>query len=123
LPRSGQGIGYVHPALNVSGRTGAKRYLTNADVWQVQDVSHTHIPQMHPRLEKARKEIWDRPDEDGKIKKRPTSVGQLLRKFKWEKPLADWIMATGVCLLGNELRDNEAELVERNDGWRREPFI
>jgi hypothetical protein len=42
---------------------------------------------MHPKLEKARKEIWDRPDEDGKIKKRPTSVGQLLEKSKWEKPL------------------------------------
>jgi hypothetical protein len=33
-----------------------------------------------------------------------------------EKPLADWIMATGVGLLGNKLRDHEAELVERNDG-------
>jgi hypothetical protein len=78
---------------------------------------------MHPKLEKARKEIWDCPDEDSKIKKRPTSVGQLLGKPKWEKPLADWVMATGVGLLGNELRDNEAERVERNDGWRREPFV
>jgi hypothetical protein len=52
-----------------------------------------------------------------------TSVGQLLGKAKWERPLADWIMATGVGLLGNELRDNEAERVERNDGWRRELFI
>jgi hypothetical protein len=88
-------------------------------------MSRTHIflRCMHLKLEKARKEIWDRPDEDGKIKKRPTSVGQLLGKSKWEKPLADWIMATGVGLLGNELRDNEAERVERNDGWRREPFI
>jgi hypothetical protein len=43
-------------------------------------------------------------------------------KSKWEKPLADWIMATGVGLLGNELHENEAERVERNDGWRREPF-
>jgi hypothetical protein len=74
-------------------------------------------------VEKARKDICDRPDEDGKIKKRPTSVRHLLGKSKWEKPLADWIMATGVGLLGNELRDNEAELVERNDGWRREPFV
>jgi hypothetical protein len=45
-------------------------------------------------------------------------VGQLLGKSKREKPLADWIMATGVGLLGNELRDNEADRVERNDGWR-----
>jgi hypothetical protein len=88
-------------------------------------MSRTHIfPRcMHPKLEKARKEIWDRQDEDGKIKKRPTSVGQLPGKSKWEKPLADWIMAAGVGLLGNELRDNEAERMERNDGWRRESFI
>jgi hypothetical protein len=71
----------------------------------------------------AREGDLGRPDEDGKIKKQPTSMGQLLGKSKWEKPLADWIMATGVSLLGNELRDNEAERVERSDGWRREPFI
>jgi hypothetical protein len=40
-----------------------------------------------------------------------------------EKPLADWIMATGVGLVGNELRDTEAERVDRNDGWRRELYI
>jgi hypothetical protein len=33
----------------------------------------------------------------------------------------DWTIATGVGLVGNEMRDNEAERVERNDGWRREP--
>jgi hypothetical protein len=55
-----------------------------------------------------------------KMVKQETSAGKLLGKSKWEKPLADWIMATGV---GNELRDNEAERVERDDGWRREPFI
>jgi hypothetical protein len=43
-------------------------------------------------------QIWDRPDEDGKIKKLPTSVGQLLGKSNWEKPLADCSMATGVGL-------------------------
>jgi hypothetical protein len=31
-------------------------------------------------------------------------------------------MTTRVGLLGNELRDNEAERAERNDGWRQEPF-
>jgi hypothetical protein len=88
-------------------------------------MSRTHISLkcMHPKLEKARKGVWDRPGEDCKIKKRPTSMGQFLGKSKWEKPLADWIMATGVGLLGNELRDNGAERVERNDGWRREPFV
>jgi hypothetical protein len=70
---------------------------------------------MHPDLEGgARKHIWDRPDKDGRKGKRPTSLGQLLGKSKWEKPLADWITATGVGL--------EAERVERNDAWRREPY-
>jgi hypothetical protein len=55
---------------------------------------------MHPKLDGARKDFWDHPDEDGKIRKRPTSVGQLLGKSKWEKPLADWITATGVGLVG-----------------------
>jgi hypothetical protein len=32
-------------------------------------------------------------------------------------------MATGVGLLGSELRDFEAERVEGNDGRRREPFV
>jgi hypothetical protein len=41
----------------------------------------------------------------------PTSVGRLLGKSKSEKPLADWIMPTGVGFLSCELR------VERNDGW------
>jgi hypothetical protein len=49
-------------------------------------------------------------------------VGQLLGKPKWEKPLADRIMATGVGFLGPENHDPEAKRVERNDGWQREPF-
>jgi hypothetical protein len=78
---------------------------------------------MHPDLESARKAIWERPDEDGKIGRRPTSIGQLLGKAKWEKPLANWIVATGVGLLGPGKQDYEEERVERNDGWRREPFV
>jgi hypothetical protein len=31
--------------------------------------------------------------------------------------LADWIVATGVGLLGPAKQGFEAELVERNDGW------
>jgi hypothetical protein len=62
-------------------------------------------------------------DENSRKGQRPKSVGQLLGKSKWEKPLCDWIMATGVGLLGPELRDLEAERLEKNDGWRREPFI
>jgi hypothetical protein len=78
---------------------------------------------MHPDLESARKAIWERPDEDGRIGRRPTSIGQLLGKAKWEKPLADLIVATGVGLRGPEKQDYEEERVERNDGWRREPFV
>jgi hypothetical protein len=86
--------------------------------------SHIFLRCTHPKLEQARKDIWDRLDEEGIIMKRQTSVRQLLGKSKWEKRPADWIMATGVLvgLLGSELRDFEAERVERNDGWRREPF-
>jgi hypothetical protein len=78
---------------------------------------------MHPNLEGARKDFWDRPDEVGRMRKRPTSVGQLLGKAKLKKPLADWITATGVGLIGQDRGDKEAERVERNDGWRREPFL
>jgi hypothetical protein len=56
------------------------------------------------------------PDKDGGKGKRPTSLGQLLGKSKWEKPLADWITATGVGFVGQEMRNKEAERVERNDG-------
>jgi hypothetical protein len=78
---------------------------------------------MYPNLEDVRQDIWDCPDKDGRKAKRPTSLGQLLGKSKWEKPLADWIMATGVGLVGQEMRDKECERVEKNDGWRREPFL
>jgi hypothetical protein len=62
---------------------------------------------MHPSLGGARKEIWDRLDEEVRIPKRPTSIEQLLGKAKWEKPLADWIIATGVELLGPRKQDYE----------------
>jgi hypothetical protein len=58
--------------------------------------THVFLRCMHPELESAREEIWERPDEDGRRGRRPRSVGQLLGKAKWEKPLADWIVATGV---------------------------
>jgi hypothetical protein len=85
--------------------------------------THVFLRCMHPCLESARKEIWDRPDEEGRIPKRPTSIGQLLGKAKWEKPLADWIVATGVGLLGPGKQNYEEERIERNDGCRREPFV
>jgi hypothetical protein len=35
----------------------------------------------------------------------------------WEKPLADWIVATGVGLLRPGKQDYEEERIEGNDGW------
>jgi hypothetical protein len=52
-------------------------------------LAHVFLRCMHPELESARKEIWDRPDEDGRRGRRPRLVGQLLGKANWEKPLAD----------------------------------
>jgi hypothetical protein len=40
-----------------------------------------------------------------------------------EKPLADWITATGVGFVGQDRVDKEDERVERNDGWQREPCL
>jgi hypothetical protein len=82
-------------------------------------MSRTHIflRRIHAQLEGARKDIWDRPDEDVTMRKRPTSLGQLLGKSKWEKPLSDWITATGVDLVGQGMVDKEVERVDRNDGW------
>jgi hypothetical protein len=59
--------------------------------------------------------LFQRPDEDGRQGKRPRSVGQLLGKSKWEKPLANWIVATGVGLLGPEKQDFEAERMTDGD--------
>jgi hypothetical protein len=86
-------------------------------------LAHVFLRCMHPELESARKEIWERRDKDGRKGRRPRSVGQLFGKAKWEKSLADWIAATGVGLLGAWKQDFESEGTERNDGWRREPFV
>jgi hypothetical protein len=82
-------------------------------VWTVQDVSRTHVflRYSHPDLESARTTIWDRPGKDGRKGKQPKSLGRLLGKAKWGKPLADWIMATGVGLLGQKMWDGEADRV------------
>jgi hypothetical protein len=74
-------------------------------------------------LEYTRNEICDLLDEEGRIPKRATSIGQLLGKAKWKKPLAHWIVATGVGLLGHRKHDYEEDRIERNDGWRPEPFV
>jgi hypothetical protein len=85
--------------------------------------THVFLRCTHPDLESARTIIWDRPGKDDRKGKRPKSLGQLPGKAKWEKPLADWIVATGVGLLGQDRWDDEMGRVERNDRWRREPFI
>jgi hypothetical protein len=71
---------------------------------------------MYLKLESANKDFWDYPAEDGKIRKCLTSIGQLLGKSKWEKPLADWITPTGVGLVGEDRVEMEDERVQRNAG-------
>jgi hypothetical protein len=46
--------------------------------------THVFLRCMHPNLAGTRKDIWDRPDKDGRKGKRPTSesLGQFLRKSK-----------------------------------------
>jgi hypothetical protein len=78
---------------------------------------------MQPNLEGARKDVWDCPEKDGMKGTRPTSLGRLVRKSKWEKPLADWMPATGVGLVGPEMCDTEAPRVGRKYGWRLELFL
>jgi hypothetical protein len=107
----------VHHISNELGKIRKTRYRINAG-----GVASIECP-VPTSLSGARKDIWDRPDVDGKIRKRPTSVGQLLGKSKWEKPLADRIMATGVGLVGPGRVNKEDERVERNDRWRRELFL
>jgi hypothetical protein len=85
--------------------------------------THVFLRCMHLNSKVHAKISRDCPDEDGKIRKCPTSVGQLLGKSKWEKPVADWIMATGIGLVGQDSVDKKDERVERNDGWRQEPFL
>jgi hypothetical protein len=117
LHRFGLGIGCVHHISNELGKIGKNRYRINAG-----GVASIECP-VPMSFSGARKDFWDRPDEDGKVRKRPTSVGQLLGKSMWEKPLADWITATGVGLVGQDRVDKEDERVERYDGWRREPCL
>jgi ribonuclease HI len=47
-------------------------------------ISRTHVflQYIQPSLETTRKDIWDRPDKDGRIPIQPMSIGQLLGKAK-----------------------------------------
>jgi hypothetical protein len=75
--------------------------------------THVFLGCTYPKLESPRKAIWDRLDEDGKMRN-----GQLLGKSKWEKPLIDWIIATGVGLVGHEMRD-KACWINGHRLWQR----
>jgi hypothetical protein len=81
--------------------------------------THVFLRCMHPELESARKDIWERPDEDGRRGRRPRTVGQLLGNALWANPLPDWIVATGVGLHGpgkRIMRRNDSELRGMTDG-------
>jgi hypothetical protein len=83
----------------------------------------THVFIRCPKLESARKEFRERPDDGDWKGRRPRSLGQRLGEAKWEKPLADWIVGTGVGLLRPRKQCFQAERVEKNDGLRGEPFV
>jgi hypothetical protein len=38
-------------------------------------------------------------------------------------PLADWIIATDIGVVDQEMHDQQAEREERNDGWQLMPFL
>jgi hypothetical protein len=106
-------------------KTGADRVPTNW-WWCGQDrMSRTDVftRRMQPNIEGSCKDIWARPDKYGGKGRRPTSIGKLLGESNWGSPLADWIAAKGVGFVGDLMREKEGERVERNDGWRREPFL
>jgi hypothetical protein len=87
LPRSGQGIGCVHPTSNMSGRIGTCKHLKNA-VKQLQGVSHKHFRPMHtPKVRDGTERYPGPAYEEGEIMTRPTSMG--LVKPKWEKRFTD----------------------------------
>jgi hypothetical protein len=93
-------------------------------MWTMVDVPHQCIFTMDaPEFREREKRDLGPARRRRRIPKRPTSLGQLLAKSKWEKPRADWIVATRVGLLGPGKQDYEDQQIERNDGWRREPFV
>jgi hypothetical protein len=94
-------------------------------VWEIEDVSHPHVPPMNAsdvRKSRIVVDIWHSPNEHGRHGQNRW-VSYLFGKLNGEKPVVDWIMATGIGVLWPETHDLEAERVERNDGWRCEPFV
>jgi hypothetical protein len=67
--------------------------------------THVFLRCMHPTLENARKEIWERPDENGRKGQRPKSVDQLLGKSKWDMPLCDWIYYLFIYFISFNVRE------------------
>jgi hypothetical protein len=90
----------------------------------MEDVPHPCIFTMHaPELRAREKRDLGPARRRGQNTQAANVNRQLLGKAKWEKPLVDWIVATGAGLLGPGKQDYEEERIERNDGWRREPFV
>jgi hypothetical protein len=74
----GMGIGSFRGSVHIQHKQVRKNReeLVSDKCWWCGQyrMSRTHVflRCMHPKLEGARKDFWDRPDEDGKIRKRPT---------------------------------------------------
>jgi hypothetical protein len=70
-------------------------------VWTMEDVPHPRIFTMHAPEFGAREKRDLGPARRRRQNTQAANVNRgLLGKAMWEKPLADWIVATGVGLLG-----------------------
>jgi hypothetical protein len=91
----------------------------------MEDVSYTCLSSMLASdLRKRKKKRFG----NGRMKMVEKAKGQnqlvsCLERQTGKSHLCDWIKATSVGLLGRGLRDLEAERLEKNDGWLRQPFI
>jgi hypothetical protein len=114
LLRSEPAIRYVHPTQRELESIGITKLLSAAGGV---DNRGCLLPMyflrcMHPDLETARKEIWERPDQDGRIARRQTSVGHLVGKAsdKHHSPIRSWQLVWGYWGLPNS--------ISKQDGWR-----
>jgi hypothetical protein len=73
--------------------------------------AHVFLGFMHPDIESARKVIQERLDEGCRISRRPTSIGELLGKAKWENRLdrGNWCGAPWSCRTGFRSRTGGEE--------------
>jgi hypothetical protein len=80
-------------------------------------VSHPCVPPMYASHVRKSQDRHLGPSISKWAKRSTTKISGSIGKSKWEKPIADWLIAAGVDCLGPKNHDLEAKGVERNDGW------